>query len=129
MTYTRWIAPDFALITFINATLPKVAFSFVIGIKNSKDVWLALEKGFSSLTRSHIHELKSSLHTVSKNSSESIEDYLVRTKYLVDKLATFSVIIDDAYVFLYTLNGFPCEYNSFCISVRTRKETVPLDEL
>lgn len=127
--YSQWIAQDQALITLINATLSKSAFSLVIGCKSSKEVWTALEKRFSSLTRSYIHELKSALHTVSKNSTESIDDYLVRIKDLVDKLATVSVTIDDEDILLYTLNGLPTEYNSFRTSIRTRSESVTLDEL
>lgn len=107
--YTQWIAQDSALIALINATLLKVAYSFVIGCKSSNEVWIALEKRFSSLTRSHIHELKTSLHTVTKNSNESIDDYLIRIKELVDKLATVSIVIDNEDLLLYTLNGLPSE--------------------
>lgn len=103
--YDQWIVQDRALITQINATLSKVAFSFVIGCKSSKEVWLALEKRFSSLTRSHIHELKTALNTISKGSTESIDDYLIRIKEIVNKLATISVVIDDEDVLLYTFNG------------------------
>lgn len=120
---------DSALIALINATLSKVAYSFFIGCKSSNEVWTALEKRFSSLTRSHIHELKTSLHTVTKNSNESIDDYLIRIKELVDKLAIVSVVIDDEDLLLYTLNDLPYEYNSFCTSVRTRGGTLTLDEL
>lgn len=127
--YLQWFAQDRALITLINATLSKVAFSFVINCKSSREVWLALEKRFSSLTRSHIHELKSALHTVSKSPIESVDDYLIRIKEIVDKLATVAVKIDDEDVLLYTLNGLPVEYNSFRTSIRTRRESVSLDEL
>lgn len=127
--YAQWIAQDRALITLINATLSKVAYSFVIDCKSLKEVWTALEKRFSSLTQSHIHELKLALHAVSKSLTESIDDYLIQIKESVDNLTTISIMIDDEDVLLYMMNGLPTEYKSFHTSIPTHSEYVALDEL
>lgn len=128
-TFSKWIAQDHVLITLINVTMSKTAFSFVIGCKTTREVWLTLEKRFSSLNRSHIHELKFALYTIAKSSTELIEDYLLRIKEILDKLANVVVVIDDEDVPLYTLIGLPSEYNAFRTSIWTCSETVTLEEL
>lgn len=96
----------------------KDSLFIVISCQSSQEVWLTLEKKFYSLSRSHIHELKSALHTIAKNLGESIDDYLLQIKELVEKLASVFVKINDEDL-LYMLNGFSSEYNSFRTSIRT----------
>lgn len=66
---------------------------------------------------------------MSKSSTKSVDDYLIRIKEIVDKLATFYVTIDNDDVLFYTLNGLPAEFNSFRTSIRMQSESVTLDEL
>lgn len=106
--YTQWVAHDQALITLINATLSSYALTHVVGSISSKDLWLSLEKHYSSNTRSNILELRRyALYAIKKLSSESIEKYTCRIKYLINKLAATSISIDEEEVLVHTLNGLP----------------------
>lgn len=60
---------------------------------------------------------------------QSIDDYLIRIKEFVDKLAIVSVVINDEDIHLYTLNALSPKFNSVKTSIRTRSEYVTLDKL
>lgn len=73
--------------------------------------------------------LKSELHYVLKNSSESIDQYIHRTKDLKDRFANVSVLVDSEYLFIFSLNGLPSEYSTFKTSMKTRSLSVSFHEL
>ena len=111
--------------TLINATLSPSALAHVVGYQNSKDVWNALERRFSSQSRSNILELKTKLQTISKG-SDSIDSYIQRIKELKDNLASVSMIVDDEIILIYTLNGLPPEFSAFRTSIHARSEGLSL---
>ena len=69
-SYTTIVNPDFliwkskekALLTFISSTLSPSVLALTIGCASAVEVWKVLEKRFSSVSRSHIMNLKSELH-------------------------------------------------------------------
>ncbi|MDV3193921.1 MAG: hypothetical protein Q8835_02540 [Sweet potato little leaf phytoplasma] len=85
--FDDWIAKDHALMTLINATLSPVALAYVVGCATSKEVWDALEKHYSSTSRTNVVNLKTDLQSISKKSSESIDEYIKRIKEIKDRLA------------------------------------------
>ncbi|KAA8550139.1 hypothetical protein F0562_001845 [Nyssa sinensis] len=110
--YHLWNTQDQALMTPINATLSQSALSHVIGYTTSREVWLALERRFSSSSRSNILQLKSSLHNISKG-KDNIDTYIQKIKQAMDNLAAASVLMDDEDILIHILNGLPQEYNPF----------------
>ncbi|KAJ8622015.1 hypothetical protein MRB53_030544 [Persea americana] len=94
----------------------------------SRAVWLALERCFASLSRSHIIQLKSQLQTIKKGSL-SIDEYVKKIKHIVDSLAAVCSPVDDEDIIIYTLNGLPPEYGPFRTSIRTRSAPILLEEL
>ena len=52
--YFLWIQKDQNVLCWINVTLSASVLAHVVGLKTSIDVWLALERRFASLSRSHI---------------------------------------------------------------------------
>lgn len=91
-------------------------------------MWLALECRFSSLSCSHIIQLKTQLQNTKKGSL-TISEYLQFIKHLFDSLDAVSSPVDVDDLVLYTLNGFPTEYNSIKTSIRTRSSTISIEEL
>uniref|UniRef100_A0A5B7CDG3 Putative retrovirus-related Pol polyprotein n=1 Tax=Davidia involucrata TaxID=16924 RepID=A0A5B7CDG3_DAVIN len=126
--YHKWITHDQALMTFLNATLSSSALSQVIGYTTSKEVWQALERRFSSSSRSHVLQLKSNLHHISKG-IDTIAVYVQKIKQARDNLAAVSMLIDDEDILIHTLNGLPFEYNAFKTSIRTRSQSITLEEM
>ena len=58
-----------------------------------------------------------------------MEEYLFKIKEIVNQLALASVIIDDEDLVLLTLNGLPDGFDAFTTTVRSRSETITMDEL
>ncbi|KAA0037152.1 DUF659 domain-containing protein [Cucumis melo var. makuwa] len=54
LKHLQWLSCDQALVTLINATLLSFALVHIIGSVSSNDLWLSLEKRYSSNTRSNI---------------------------------------------------------------------------
>ncbi|KAJ8622060.1 hypothetical protein MRB53_030589 [Persea americana] len=126
--FSSWIQQDQVVLCLINATLSEGVFAHVVGLQTSSVVWLALERRFASLSRSHIIQLKSQLQTIKKGSL-SIDEYVKKIKHIVDSLATVCSPVDDEDIIIYTLNGLPPEYGPFRTSIRTRSALMLLEEL
>ena len=73
-SYTTIVNPDFliwkskekALLTFISSTLSPSVLALTVGCASAIEVWKVLENRFSSVSRSHIMNLKSELHNLRK---------------------------------------------------------------
>ncbi|KAJ8646752.1 hypothetical protein MRB53_008500 [Persea americana] len=128
--YLEWIQQDQHLITWINSTLSETVLPYVVGLSTSKSIWDALSKRYSSLSRSHVLQLKNQLQHIKKGSL-SMQDYLQQIKMLTDKLAMSGSPVSEEDSILYTLNGLPTQYRPFQTSIRTRSASDPvsIDEL
>ncbi|CAL5431419.1 unnamed protein product [Camellia sinensis] len=124
----QWQIIDAHLLSCVTATLSSSIFTSVCQFKTSHEVWSTLEKRFTSLSRSHIHQLKNKLHSVVK-ASNSMEDYLSQIKVIADQLSLAGSAIDDEDLVLLTLNGLPSEYNAFKTTIRARSESVSMEVL
>ncbi|CAL5322875.1 unnamed protein product [Camellia sinensis] len=126
--FSKWKMIDNHLLSCVTATLSPSIFTSVLHLKTSSEVWLTLNKRFTSLSRSHIHQLKNKLNSISKK-TESMELYLSHIKELVDQLHLASASVDDEDIVLITLNGLPREYDAFKTTIRARSEGITMDEL
>lgn len=127
-TYEEWQKTDAHLLSYVTATLSSTVYSSVLHLQTSHQVWQILEKRFTSVSRSHIHQLKNQLQTVHKKSS-SMEVYLSQIKEISDQLALAGTPVDDEDLVFLTLKGLPDEYDSFKTSIRTRSEEVSMADL
>ncbi|XP_028055712.1 uncharacterized protein LOC114259876 [Camellia sinensis] len=126
--FENWEIIDAHLLSFITATLSPPVFSFVPHLQHCSYVWNALEKRYTSLCRSHIHQLKNKLQTASKPGI-SMEEYLSQIKIIADQLSLASSIIDDEDLVLLTLNGLLDEYDALKTTIRAKVEPINMEEL
>lgn len=126
--YITWIQQDQNILCWINATLTERVLAHIVGLKTSRAVWVALEKRFASLSRSHIIQLKTQLQSIKKG-SQPISEYVQRIKHLVDSLAMALCLMDDEDLLIHTLNGLPSKNGPFKTSIRTRSSPTSLEEL
>lgn len=119
---------DSHLLSCITATLTPAVFTSVLQCSTSCEVWTLLTKRFTSLSRSHIHQLKNKLNAVSKKSL-SMEDYLLQIKIISDQLALVSSPVEEEDLILIVLNGLPVEYNSLKTAIRARPESITMSDL
>ncbi|KAJ8633342.1 hypothetical protein MRB53_026678 [Persea americana] len=64
--FSSWVQQDQVVLCLINATLSEGVLAHVVGLQTSRAVWLALDRRFASLSRSHIIQLKSQPQTIKK---------------------------------------------------------------
>lgn len=126
--FVKWKVIDSHLLSCITATLTTPVFSLVLDLSTSREVWLSLEKRFTTLSRSHIHQLKDRLATVDKG-TKSMEEYLKQIKEITDQLAVASCPIHDEDLVFHILHGLPSAYDAFKTSIRTRSAPITVDEL
>lgn len=107
-----WIAQNRAITTLINATLSPSTLSLVVDCKTARENWLCIETRFSSLSRSHVMQIRASLRNLREKFDESINCYFQRAKELKDRLANSNFLVDDEEMLIYILIGLATEYRS-----------------
>ena len=126
--YTLWRSKEKALLTFISSTLSSSILSLTVGCTSAMEVWKVLENRFSSISRSHVMNLKGELHNLRKG-TDSVDTYLRKIKVVRDKLLAVGVLLDDEELLHITLKGLPKDYNAFRSAIRTRSTPLSFDEL
>lgn len=89
-----WKSKEKALLTFMSSTLSRSILAVTVGCTSAMEVWKVLENRFSSISRSHIMNLKGELHNLKKG-ADSMDLYLQKIKVLRDKLLVVGLIVDD----------------------------------
>ena len=56
--YLTWKSKENALLTFISSTLTPLVLALTVGSSSALEVWRVLENRFSSISRSHVMNLK-----------------------------------------------------------------------
>mgnify|MGYP003702445611 CR=1 FL=1 len=90
--FRQWKIIDAHLLSCLTSTLSPSIFSSVLHLKQSAEVWLALERRFTALSRSHVHQLKNKLQAIKKK-SQSMEAYLHQFKEISDQFALASHLL------------------------------------
>nr|POE48953.1 hypothetical protein CFP56_49417 [Quercus suber] len=126
--YLIWKSKEKALLTFISSTLTPSVLAITVGCSSAQEVWKVLENSFSSISRSHVMNLKGELHNVRKG-SDSVDTYLQKIKVIMDKLMAVGVILDDEELLHVAIKGLPKEFSAFRSVIRTRSTKLSFDEL
>ena len=126
--YSIWKSKEKALLTFISSTLTPFVLALTVGCHSAKEVWKVLENRFSSISRSHIMNLKGELHNIRKG-CDSVDLYLQKIKVVRDKLMAVGIILDDEELLHIAIKGLPKEFNAFKSATCTRSTQVNFDEL
>ena len=81
----------------------------ILNSKTNREVWITLEKRFTTLSRSHNNQLKNQLNNRSTKSGP-MEDYLQKIRDVANELALASNPVDDEDLVLIAIRGLPDEY-------------------
>ena len=112
----------------MSSTLSPSILALTVVCSFAIEVWKVLENRFSSISRSHIMNLKGELQNLKKG-ADTVDFYLQKIKVVRDKLLIVGVIIDNEELFHITIKGLPEEYNTFRSAIRTRSTQFSFDEL
>lgn len=99
-----------------------------VGVTSSRDLWMNLEQRFGNVSATHILQLRSRLHSVSKGDM-AISEYLQRIKHISDSLMVAGAPISDHDLIVVTLNGLLGECESFIEFIMLHISSTTLDEL
>lgn len=119
---------DQQLLSCLFASISEKILPLILNFQHSKDAWDALERKFSSVSRSHILQLKSRIQNIKKG-DDSISDYLQKVKSISDTLATVNSPLKDEDLLLHILNGLPITFHPFKTTIRTRSHPVSVAKL
>ncbi|KAF7127351.1 hypothetical protein RHSIM_Rhsim11G0082500 [Rhododendron simsii] len=123
--YAKWETIDRMLMSCIIATVTPPILPHIVGSRRTCEVWSKLEEKYSSLSRTHVHDLRCRIYSLKKTTS--MEQYLDSIKVLIQRLEASGSHMDDEELVFHTLRGLPNEeYRSFKQAIRTRFETAPL---
>ena len=100
----------------------------IVGLSTAHDVWLTLERMFSSQSKARIMQIRYQLSTLKKGSLSVIE-YFQKLKQLVDTLTAVHRPLDDFEVNSYLLAGLSSDYESMIASIQMLAAPMSLDEL
>ena len=109
--YVNWRSKEKALLTFMSSTLSPSILALTVGCTTAIEVWKVLENRFSSISRSHVMNLKGELHNI-KKVTDSMDIYLQKIKVVRDKLLAIGVIADDEELLHITIKGLPKDNNA-----------------
>uniref|UniRef100_A0A2N9GNC7 Retrotransposon Copia-like N-terminal domain-containing protein n=1 Tax=Fagus sylvatica TaxID=28930 RepID=A0A2N9GNC7_FAGSY len=126
--FTSWFEIDQLLLSILVSTISESLVPSLVGRSSSRDVWLTLEKMFSSQSRAQIMQTRYHLATLKKGNM-SIPDYFQKAKSYADLLASIGQPIHDNDLITQILAGLPSDYNDLVTSINTRLEDMPIDEL
>ena len=99
------------LLSCVIATVSTSILPHVLGYRLVSELWNAIRHKYSSLSRSHIHDLKRQIFNSKKTST--MDNYVDFMKNCADKLAASGSPIDDEDLVYHTLNGLLREFDGF----------------
>ena len=126
--YAQWLCQDSLILATLNASLTEDVLTQIISYSTSRDVWLALERNFSSLSRAKAVQVRTQLATIRKGSL-SANAYFLSIKRLADELALVGQPLTADDIITYVLAGLGQEYDSLASIITSRLDSVTLEEL
>jgi hypothetical protein len=126
--YKRWFQQDQLLLSTILSSLTENVLAQMIGYSISREVWMALERMYTSQSRARTLQMRTHLATLRKGNA-SISEYFQRVKSLCDTLAAAGQPLSDDESISYILAGLGSDFDPFVTSVTTRLDPMTIEEL
>ncbi|KAJ8435581.1 hypothetical protein Cgig2_021735 [Carnegiea gigantea] len=105
-----------------------VAF-LVHDLMHSKQIWESLSHRFNTASLAHAMDLRRTLSNLSKDTKQSMEDYLRHIKDVTDSLASIRTPIPDIELVQLTLNGLDEDYHTLVTTLSYGTNLLTLDDL
>ncbi|KAH7860203.1 hypothetical protein Vadar_010596 [Vaccinium darrowii] len=125
--YAKWIMINGHLLACITASVSPSIQTHLLGLGHVYEIWTSLSNRFSSLSRSHVHDLHQRLFNITKTST--MQEYIDEISDCAHKLAASGSPIDDEDLIFYALNGLPSEFDPIKSAARMRAGDLKFEEL
>uniref|UniRef100_A0A2N9IRZ5 Reverse transcriptase Ty1/copia-type domain-containing protein n=1 Tax=Fagus sylvatica TaxID=28930 RepID=A0A2N9IRZ5_FAGSY len=123
-----WQTQDQMILSALISSLSETVLAHVVNCRTSRDVWLCLEKMFTSQSRARQMQLHHQISTLKKGDS-SIADYFHTFTTLADTLAAIEHPLSDYQLVSFFMSGLGSEYDSMVASIQTHSRPYNLDDL
>ncbi|KAA8536638.1 hypothetical protein F0562_029116 [Nyssa sinensis] len=119
---------DSLILATINASLTEDVLTQVMSYPTSREVWLALERTFSFISRAKAIQIRTQLANAKKGAL-SANAYFLSIKRMADELALAGQPLKANDIITYVLAGLGQEYDSLASTITSRSDPVTLEEL
>jgi gag-polypeptide of LTR copia-type/GAG-pre-integrase domain len=100
----------------------------VVHCSTSADLWRELQLRFSTQSLACVMDIKMQLHSLQKGHL-SMQDYLDQKRSLADRLRLIGSLVSNDDLQLFILHGLNTEYDSLIVSLNSKPNAVPFNEL
>jgi gag-polypeptide of LTR copia-type len=119
---------DQLLLAWLLSSISESIVSKVIHCTTSVELWHELNVHFSSQSLASVMDLKMQIHSLQKGHL-SMQAYLDQKRSLANRLRMIGCPVSDADLQLFILHGLSIDYNSLIVSLNSRSDVVPFNEL
>ncbi|CAA0831393.1 Unknown protein, partial [Striga hermonthica] len=112
---------DHLLASWILSSLGTSILPLMVGLSNSKDIWSALQKNFSSQSLARVMQYKMEMQNLKKGSL-TMKEYISKMKSLFDALAAAGHVVSEKDQIMHLIGGLGQEYNPIMVTVSSRVE-------
>jgi hypothetical protein len=126
--FNLWIQQDQLVLSTIISSLSESLIAQVVGHSTSRDVWLALERLFSSHSRARIMQIHFQLATLKKSGS-SIANFFQKFKNLSDNLSAAGQPLNNFEQLSFVLSGLGSEFDSLVATIQLQAKSMSIEDL
>ena len=126
--FQAWHLQDQLILSALISSLSEKILAHVVKCSTSREVWLTLERMFTSHSHAHIMQIHYQLATLRKGNSP-IADYFHRFMNLADTFAAVDHPLNDFEMISFLLAGLGSEYDSFVTLVNTCVDPLSVEDL
>uniref|UniRef100_A0A2N9GAK2 Reverse transcriptase Ty1/copia-type domain-containing protein n=1 Tax=Fagus sylvatica TaxID=28930 RepID=A0A2N9GAK2_FAGSY len=123
-----WHTQDQMILSALISSLSETVLAHVVKCNTSRDVWLCLERMFTSQSRARSMQLHHQISTLKKGDS-SMADFYQKFTSVADTLAAIDQPLKDFDLVNFFLAGLGPEYDALVTAIQQRRGEVTLDEL
>lgn len=126
--FLEWEQQDQLLVSWLLSSMTEGILTRMVGAESAHQIWSKLNLYFAAQNRAKVSQFKLILQNTKKGSL-TINEYLLKVKNVIDKLASVGHQLTDTDHIEAIFNGLPEEYDTFVISVSSRAEIYSVEEI
>ncbi|KAJ0049548.1 hypothetical protein Pint_17046 [Pistacia integerrima] len=126
--YTSWFNQDQIVLSTIVSSLSESILGQMVGLSTSREVWIALERMFSSHSSARVIQTRQFL-ALKKKGNLSISDYYQKMKSFSDTLVAIGQSLQAHEFTTYLLGGLDSSYDAIVTSISTQIYKMSFEEM
>lgn len=117
--FVLWTLFDNQLLSCLTASLSASTLPHVLGLEHVSQVWQTLKHRFNTLSKSHIHELRSRLYSVTNTGT--MDFYIDEIRSYTQRLEAVGYHVEENDLVFYAIKGLPSVFRGIKSAFNTIK--------